>query len=109
MRPTLNKKVVCADGFTLSVQANENAYCSPRINDATLYVEVEVGFPSGKEELIMPWAEDPEEPTETVYGYVPVSVVTNVLAKHGGIVGGQVPPGVAHLESVYAPPAIPEG
>ena len=91
MRPKLNAPVICADGFRMSVQAHENAYCSPRTNDATLYVEVEVGFPSDREELIMPWAETPEEPTETVYGYVPIEVVQAELAAHGGITEGHLP------------------
>jgi len=99
MQPTLNEKVICADGFSMSVQANENAYCSPRMNGATLYVEVEVGFPTEREELIMPWAESPARPTDTVYAYVPASVVTNVIAKHGGMVSGEVPSGVARLEA----------
>jgi len=97
---TLNKTVLCADGFTMSVQANESAYCSPRVNDATLYIEVEVGLPSEREELIMPWAESSSRPTDTVYAYVPASVVTNVIAKHGGVVSGDLPPGVAHLKTV---------
>ena len=109
MRPTLNKKVICADGFMMSVQANENAYCSPRVNAATLYIEVEVVFPSDREELIMDWAENRAQPTETVYGYVPVSVVTNVIAKHGGMVAGEVPRGVARLEPVNGKQQIPEG
>jgi hypothetical protein len=96
----LNKKVVCADGFTMSVQANENAYCSPRVNEATLYNEVEVGFPSENEPLIMPWAEDKKKPLETVYGYVPVGVVTNVIAKHGGVAKGEIPNGVAYLKAL---------
>tara|TARA_R110000824_G_scaffold111463_5_gene259923 strand:+ start:1152 stop:1376 length:225 start_codon:yes stop_codon:yes gene_type:complete len=74
-----------------------------------MYVEVEVGFPSHKEELLMPWAENRSEPTDTVYGYVPVSVVTNVIAKHGGMVSGEVPSGVAHLEPVSGIQQIPEG
>ena len=109
MRPILNKKIVCADGFTMSVQANENAYCSPRTNDALLYVEVEIGYPSAEEPLIMPWAENRNQPTDTVYGYVPVSVVTNVIAKHGGIVAGEVPQGVARLEPINGRKEIPEG
>lgn len=100
MRPKLNKKVQCADGFSMSVQANEGAYCSPRVNKATLYIEVEIGFPSHVEPLILDWAEDRNSPTETVYGYVPVSVVTNVIAKHGGVISGDVPAGVAKLEAV---------
>ena len=105
----LNKKVICADGFTMSVQANENAYCSPRVNKAALYVQVEIGFPSDREELIMDWAESPMKPTETVYAYVPVSVVTNVIAKHGGVVDGELPCGVARLESVNGKQHLPEG
>ena len=84
MRSKRNEAIVCADGFRMSVQGHESAYCNPRIDDAEKYTEVEVGFPSEKEPLIMPWAEDKKRLTETVYGYVPVSVVTNVIAKHGG-------------------------
>ena len=46
-----NKQVVCKDGFKMSVQANDSAYCSPRINNAERYTSVEIGFPSEKEEL----------------------------------------------------------
>ena len=89
-----NKMVVCADGFVMSVQAHDGAYCEPRLDAQRKYTLVEIGFPSKEEPLIMPWAESPETPTDTVYGYVPVDVVTNVIVKHGGIVQGQVPPGV---------------
>tara|TARA_R110000824_G_scaffold40890_1_gene122157 strand:- start:215 stop:427 length:213 start_codon:yes stop_codon:yes gene_type:complete len=66
---------------------------------APVYREVEVGFPSDREELLMHWAEESNRPTDTVYGWVPVAVVTNVIAKHGGIVSGEVPRGVIPLES----------
>ena len=89
-----NKMVVCADGFNMSVQAHDGAYCDPRKDAARQYTLVEIGFPSQAEALIMPWAESPEDPTGTVYGYVPVDVVTNVIVKHGGMVEGEVPPGV---------------
>ena len=93
-RPALNKMVVCKDGFSMSVQANENAYCEPRLNYQRKYNLVEVGFPSKEERLLMPWCEDKGKPTDTVYGYVPADVVTNVIVKHGGMVEGEVPPGV---------------
>ncbi len=96
----MNEAVVCSDGFRMSVQANENAYCDPRINGAEIYTQVEVGFPSEREPLLMSWAENEQDPTGTVYGYVPVSVVTDVIAKHGGIYAGQVPNGVLHLKEV---------
>jgi len=96
----LNKKVICADGFRMSVQGNESAYCEPRLNNQKKYNLVEVGFPSAKEELIMPWCENRSKPTDTIYGYVPVDVVTNVIVKHGGLVAGQVPPGVIAVRSL---------
>ena len=95
-----NKRVVCADGFSMSVQAHVGAYCSPRINNAAKYTNVEVGFPSEREPLLMQWCEEIENPTETVYGYVPVQAVTNVIAKHGGIVEGNVPRGVAPIPAL---------
>ena len=102
-RKVLNNTVVCADGFRMSVQGHEGAYCEPRLNNQKKYNLVEIGFPSQREELIMPWCEDSDHPTDTVYGYVPVDVVTNVLVKHGGMVEGEVPPGVIPIAPVAQP------
>ncbi len=97
MTKRLNKKVTCKDGFTMSVQANEGAYCMPRIDSASRYTAVEVGYPSDRENLLMEWAESPEKPTETVYGYVPATQITLVVAKHGGIVSSELPAGIPYL------------
>jgi len=94
-----NQMVVCASGFSMSVQANNGAYCSPRINNAKSYDEVEVGFPSAEEPLLMEWCEDKDDPTGTVYGYVPAQVIVNVIAKHGGMVEGDVPAGIPVLRA----------
>ena len=93
-----NERVICKDGFSMSVQAHDGAYCHPRIDSAEEYSEVEVGFPSERENLLQQYAECWDMPTETVYGYVPVSVVELVCAKHGGVVSGELPPGVIRLE-----------
>ena len=77
-------RVVCADGFNMSVQVSSSHYCTPRTNDSAFYSNVEIGYPSEREELLMPFAEQEDEPTYTVYGYVPVSIVDEVIAKHGG-------------------------
>ena len=90
----MNEAVVCADGFKMSVQANNTAYCEPRAMGQQMYSLVEVGFPSAMEPMLMPWAENSDDPTDTIYAYVPVEIVTNVLVKHGGMVSGEVPPGV---------------
>ena len=91
-----NERVVCADGFTMSVQADDFTYCAPRNNEGP-YTAVEVGFPSEYEELIIDWAEDDSSPTETVYGYVPIHIVSLVLAKHGGMVEGELPQGIPEI------------
>ena len=96
---TRYQKVVCADGFSMSVQAHNGAYCTPRENGAHVYTEVEVGFPNREESMLMDYAEEKGNPTGTVYAYVPVQVVTNVIAKHGGTIEGEVPPGVALLRA----------
>ena len=86
-----NPRITCVDGFSLSVQGSEYTYCSPR-EDSGPYWEVEVGFPSADPGLeIMRYCENRENPTETVYGYVPVDVVDRIIAAHGGIKGGKMP------------------
>lgn len=78
--------ITCKDGFNLSVQASEYHYCSPREKQGPWY-QVEVGFPSQKPELITDYAENADDPTGTVYGYVPVELVNQLIALHGGIEG----------------------
>ena len=82
--------IVCEDGFTMSVQVGYSLYCTPK-KVAKRYSAVEIGYPSEPEELIKeyaefaPFDEDTTDYTDTVYPYVPVSVVDKVLKKHGGI------------------------
>jgi hypothetical protein len=77
--------MTCRDGFSMSVQGHAGTYSQPRDDWADEYSMVEVGFPSEREDLLMPYAEEPEAPTDTVYGYVPISVVESVIEKHGGL------------------------
>jgi len=77
--------IECNSGLKLSVQASRSHYCAPRIDKANFYVEVEVGFPSEKIEELMPFAEREDDPTGTVYGYVPIEIVEAVVEKNGGI------------------------
>ena len=80
----MSPRITCQDGFSLSVQATHGAYCSPR-NNTGPWSAVEVGFPSAEPELIMSYCGDPKKPTETVYGYVPIELVEELIEKHGGI------------------------
>lgn len=87
----MNQPITCADGFIMSVQANEGAYCYPR-NDVGPYTSVEVGFPSAYDFFLQRYAEDPSRPTETVYPNVPVSAIRLCIDAHGGWVSGELPP-----------------
>ena len=97
---TDNKRIECADGFSMSVQASSFNYCEPRINNAKAYTAVEVGFPNSYESILAPFAEDIEDYTGTVYGFVPSQLIVDVCAKHGGVVAGELPPGVIYLKKV---------
>ena len=81
-------RIECADGFTMSVQAGEGLYSTPRSYiESGDYSSFEIGFPSEREDLIMEYIDGDEEtdPTDTVYGYVPIDAVDAVIEKHGGI------------------------
>lgn len=107
-------RIACNDGFSVSVQASEFAYCNPRytqwqnengwqvINGNYYsssdiprnfetdhfipYESVELGYPSKADELIYEYAEG-DDYTNTVYGYVPVKIVEQLIEKHGGFKG----------------------
>ena len=82
--------IICADGFSMSVQVGYSLYSTPK-KIAKKYSAVEIGYPSEPEELIKeyaelaPFDEDTTDYTDTVYPYVPVKIVDKVLKKHGGI------------------------
>ncbi|MCP4324387.1 MAG: hypothetical protein GY787_21515 [Alteromonadales bacterium] len=76
-------------GLTMSVQAGDVNYCTPRVNfkhpQFQRYTEFEVGFPSLPVEELHPYIEDERNPTQTVYGWVPYKVIQDIINKNGGI------------------------
>ena len=84
-KATIFPRMKCKDGFTMSVQGHWGAYSTPRDDFAENYSRVEVNCPSDVEPLLMPYVEDANHPTDTVYGYVPVEIVVEVVKKHGGL------------------------
>lgn len=84
----ITERIKCVDGFAMSVQASDCHYSTPRVRGLGFYNTYEVGFPSEAEPLLMPYAEDEDNPTSTVYGYVPVQIIVDVIAKHGGVEEG---------------------
>lgn len=85
-------RLVLADGTSMSVQYHWSSYCSPRpeveekVSSSVSVLSAEIGFPSREISEIMEYAEDRENPTDTVYGYVPVRLINSVIAAAGGIV-----------------------
>lgn len=86
--------VTCKDGFTMSVQHSSFHYCIPKVDFAERqgftkgfeFDSYEVGYPSEVEDILLPFAEDPENPTGTVYPFVPQQIVEQVAEMHGGLV-----------------------
>ena len=77
-------RIHCNDGFNFSVQGGEGKYSSPRTNENE-FMTMEIGFPSEVEELILEFAEDGDNPTDTVYPYVDNDIIQQVIDKHDGI------------------------
>jgi hypothetical protein len=86
------KRVTCADGFSISIQAGNGKYSVPRFDSAMGFTQVELGYPNRPCPFIYKYAEDKADYTETVYPYVPAKVVVAMIKGHGGIVSGECPP-----------------
>jgi hypothetical protein len=85
VRFPINKRVECPDGYSVSIQASVNKYAVPGHTYGT-WLSVELGFPSSHDPLLEPYKEtlgnnEPQE--DSVFPYVPVSVVEALLLKHG--------------------------
>ena len=92
------KHIKCVDGFSISIQASEYNYCSPKENgNSVIYTSVELGFPNREDNSIKEFSEDYAEPdkdidyTESVYPYVPSHIVALMIASHGGMISGECP------------------
>ncbi len=82
-------RLVCYDGFSVSVQHSSHHYCSPRIDFAEReglpFVSYELGYPSDEEPDLLEYAENRETPLSTVYAFVPASLVEWIVDQHDGI------------------------
>ena len=86
----MNYRVTCVDGFNMSIAVGKDFYCSPR-SEKGPWSAVEIGMPSQEEKLLLPYAEDLSDLTNTVYGWVPSNIVWDVIISHGGITKGKLP------------------
>ena len=105
--------IVCADGFTISVQASSGHYCEDANGSnahygsgtapALPFTSVEVGYPSERPEpwhctaWHEGWDRHEDHPVcdgwevraddgeeSSIYSYVPVQVVRDLIERHGG-------------------------
>ena len=85
----LTKPLTLVSGVTLSIQASHPHYCTPRktISDYNQYTHFEIGFPSVEIKELLEFAENMENPTGTVYGYVPKSIIDKYCIVTGKQIG----------------------
>lgn len=81
-------RLVLANGVSLSIQASGTHYSSPRETvPYSQYTAFEIGYPSERIEALMPYCDNEDEPTDTVYAYVPLEVLDVYIASVGGVSG----------------------
>tara|TARA_B100000949_G_scaffold28200_1_gene21521 strand:+ start:292 stop:657 length:366 start_codon:yes stop_codon:yes gene_type:complete len=79
------RNLICRDGFSFSIQAGPAHYSTPK-KVADKYDAFEIGFPSASEPIWEQWREDVgNPPEESVYGWVPTTIINHVIKFHGGI------------------------
>ena len=82
--------ITCGDGTRLSIQGGESNYSTPRIDNA-YYSAVEVLFLGGARP---PASWDGYYDGHSTAEYVPVKMVKEYIADHGGLASGDLPQGV---------------
>ena len=86
----LRKQLVCNDGTTLSVQASEDHWCSPRSSYVNYYTDDIEFFDYSSVEVWCVSADVPDSWVEygdddNPYAYIPVTLVEKFIDSHGGI------------------------
>ena len=74
-------RIECDDGLVMSVQASSMHYCTPRDNVGP-WTHVEIGYPS---RVIPELAQYGEQGYSSVYAYVPIELVENIIEASGGM------------------------
>jgi len=86
----LRKQLVCNDGTTLSVQASDTHWCSPRRSYVDYYTDDIEYFDYSSVEV---WCVSTDVPDswsdygddDNPYAYIPVTLVEKFIDSHGGI------------------------
>ena len=86
----IKPRIYCNDGFSVSCQAHFGSYCDSRKWETMEdIIDMELGFPSQVDDLLIPYADLPYDKqtdlTDTVYPSTPIDVIVSLINKHGGI------------------------
>ena len=82
----IRPRIVCADGWSLSVQAGEGLYSNPQTANAPHYSMVEVGYPERADGSAY-YPRQFGQWSGTVCGWVSVAKVNRWIKHHGGLKG----------------------
>ena len=75
--------VTCADGFWISIQGHDGAYSKPSDICYLIYQYDQMEIKVSAEVPELKKYQDGEG--STIYGYVPIELIENLLVTHGGI------------------------
>jgi len=86
-KPKTGGRYYFNNGGSISIQGSSSHYCEPR-EDGAVYNQLELGFPTEDVKLpksFLKYQEVPgEDPTKSVFGYVPVDVILRLEKMNGG-------------------------
>lgn len=97
----IRPRIICSDGFSVSIQASTSHYCIPR-NNVGPYTHFEIGYPSEIIDSWIPFCEghpESEDPREMVYPRVPIHLIINELNLRGNVE-------LVHNYFVYVPESM---
>lgn len=83
----IRPRIICSDGFSVSIQASYAHYCKPR-NNIGPYTHFELGYPS---EIVDSWISfveafsENQDPCEQVYPYVPIHLIVDEMNRRGNV------------------------
>lgn len=81
-------RIRCNDGFSISIQVHNGNYCASENGTRQFgftWREVEWGFPSEEIDGVKYNAEDENNITNTVGGYVDINLIDELIEEHGGL------------------------
>lgn len=74
------ERIVCENGFSMSVQAGEYNYCYPK-EDKADWTHVEVGYPSERVPELDKFTNEDFE----IYYRIPIELILEIIANNGGL------------------------